>query len=257
MNTLLQTALLRSYAGMRATGLLSTRAGRWAFSRAYNVYKSRLEAPAAGGLQSFVPAGSTVIDIGANVGFFTRRFATWVGEAGRVIALEPEPRNARDLHRALRADGTLARVQIIEAAAAESEGAARLKLNPAHPGDHRLTDDLSGVDVASVRLDDILAGDQRGRLALVKVDVQGAEQRVLDGGDRTLRHDRPVWFVEVDDDHLRAMGSSAARLIRHCVGADYSVHELTPAGAGPALDPGAVTQALGPGTYRDLLFKPC
>jgi FkbM family methyltransferase len=257
MNSKLQNVLLRSYAGLHATGLLSTGPGRWLFSRAYDLYKAKLEAAAANGLRQIVAPGSTVVDIGANVGFFTRRFAKWVGAGGTVIALEPEPRNFADLRDTLRRDGTLPRVHLFEAAAAEYAGSARLKLNPLHPGDHKLTTGSGSIDVKTVRLDDILAEREWPPLSLVKIDVQGAEERVLDGAEQTLGRIRPAWFVEVDDDHLRAMGSSAAQLVRRFAGHGYGVHKVTAAGPGPALDFGEVIDALRPGVYRDFLFKPC
>jgi FkbM family methyltransferase len=257
MNSKLQNALLRSYAGLHATGLLSTPPGRWAFTRAYHLYKSKLEAASVDALKVLVEEGATVVDIGANIGFFTRRFASWVGEAGRVIALEPEPLNFADLRDVLREDGTLPRVRLLEAAAAEYAGTAQLKLNPLHPGDHKLAGDGSGIDVKVVRLDDVLAERKWPRVALVKIDVQGAEERVLDGAEQTLGSLRPAWYVEADDDHLRAMGSSAAQLVRRFVGHGYGIHQVTPGGIGPALDLADVIAALKPGVYQDLLFKPC
>ena len=41
-------------------------------------------------LHRFVPEGSLVIDVGANIGFFTTRFADWVGGRGHVVAIEPD-----------------------------------------------------------------------------------------------------------------------------------------------------------------------
>ncbi len=257
MNSKLQSVLLRSYAGLHATGVLSTPPGRWAFSRAYNLYKAKFEAPSADGLRSVVEPGSTVVDIGANVGFFTRRFAKWVGADGMVIALEPEPRNFADLRDVLREDGALPRVRLFEVAAAEFAGTAQLKLNPLHPGDHKLTTDSTGITVKTVRLDDLLAESKWPKLSLVKIDVQGAEERVLDGAEQTLGRVRPAWFVEVDDDHLRAMGSAAAHLVRRFAAHGYGVHKVTAAGPGPALDLGEVIAGLRPGVYQDLLFKPC
>ena len=255
MNPKLQNALLRSYAGLHATGLLSTPPGRWAFARVYSLYKEHLEAASVNDLEALVTEGSTVVDIGANVGFFTRRFARWVGERGSVIALEPEARNFADLRAALLRDGLCARVELLEAAAAEHSGTAPLKINPLHPGDHKLA--AVGVAVKTLRLDDVMAERQWPHVSLVKVDVQGAEERVLDGAAQTLSRTRPAWFVEVDDDHLSAMGSSAARLVRRFADHRYAVHQVTGAGIGPALDVAEVIASVRSGVYQDLLFKPC
>src|SRR3977135_2308144 len=59
----------------------------------YAIYKQRFEAGPIDRLRDFVPSGSLVIDVGANVGFFSLRFAKWVGDGGKVISVEPEDRN--------------------------------------------------------------------------------------------------------------------------------------------------------------------
>src|SRR5215471_2883968 len=67
----------------------------------YNAYKNHFEAGPIDRLREFVPAGSIVLDVGANVGFFTLRFARWTGDDGQVIAIEPEEKNLRTLIAAL------------------------------------------------------------------------------------------------------------------------------------------------------------
>jgi hypothetical protein len=58
----------------------------------YLVQKQYFEAGPIDRLREFVPAGSLVIDVGTNVGFFSLRFASWVGDCGKVVAIEPEDR---------------------------------------------------------------------------------------------------------------------------------------------------------------------
>src|SRR5437868_9451316 len=90
---LIQRGLLRAYSAVRRTGLFDSGPGRDAFEGAYWAYKSLIEARDLGALGAFVAKGSTVVDVGANIGFFTLRFAEWVGPDGRVVAIEPESRN--------------------------------------------------------------------------------------------------------------------------------------------------------------------
>src|SRR5260370_40368150 len=63
------------------------------FLALYPIYKKYFEAGPIDRLREFVPAGTLVIDVGANVGFFSLRFARWVGDGGKVIAIEPEDKN--------------------------------------------------------------------------------------------------------------------------------------------------------------------
>jgi hypothetical protein len=101
VNRLLQSCLLKAYALIVGTGLLSTSWGRSLFYTAYELYKSFLEAGDIRPLRRFVVPGCVVLDIGANVGFFTKSFAMWVSGGGFVIAVEPEAYNVKQLVRTL------------------------------------------------------------------------------------------------------------------------------------------------------------
>ena len=89
-----------------------------AFLALYLIYKEYFEAGPVDRLREFVPAGSLVIDVGANVGFFALRFARWVGNDGKVIAIEPEDRNYIGLTEAIGREGLSSRVDIVKAVAA-------------------------------------------------------------------------------------------------------------------------------------------
>jgi hypothetical protein len=112
------------------------------------------------------------------------------------------------------------------------------------------------VDVPLVRLDDLVAARGWSKVSLVKVDVQGAEERVLLGAQRTLASIRPAWFVEVDDDALRAMDSSAEALLNRFIAQRYAIRQLDRHGVGAPLDSMHVLRMLRPGDYEDLLFTP-
>src|SRR5262245_1976654 len=99
MNQLLQDGLIRLYRLVKATGGLDAAPGRRIFEASYLIYKDRLEAGPIGVLRSCVRPGTLVIDVGANIGYFTRRFAGWVSEGGRVLAVEPEAVNFARLER--------------------------------------------------------------------------------------------------------------------------------------------------------------
>ena len=87
MNRLLQDGLIGLYGLVKKTGALDTPAGRKLFEASYGFYKDRLEAGPILMLRPYVRPGSWVIDVGANIGFFTRRFASWVSQGGKVIAV--------------------------------------------------------------------------------------------------------------------------------------------------------------------------
>jgi FkbM family methyltransferase len=253
MNARLQDALLAAYRGLLRTGLLETRAGYAAFERIYDLYKAALEASSLRHVRDYVRPGSTVIDVGAHVGFFTERFARWVGPEGRVIALEPEPVNFGRLGRRLHRTGLASRVAALNAAAVESSGGYFLRVDPTHPGDHQLAS--AGLPVAGMALDHLIERADRRAVSLMKIDVQGAEARVLAGATETIRRFRPSLLVEVDDGRLRRQGSSAERLLETLAALGYTPQHLSRSGLSRALGATeAVDIACGDGRYADFLF---
>jgi FkbM family methyltransferase len=78
-----------------------------------------------------------------------------------------------------------------------------------------------------VRTLDQLAGEQGlERIAFVKVDVEGAELAVLQGGTETLRRHQPVLLLEIEHRHLDKYGVGSADLLRHLREYGYRPHRL-------------------------------
>ena len=244
-----QNAMLGAYRVLFARGLLRSAWGRRLFFALYEFYKNLFEAGPIGALRAFVPEGGVVIDAGANVGFFAERFARWVGPAGRVVAIEPEAANFAELARRLGAKGLGQRVDARQAVADAKSGRAHLVLNPDHPGDHRLGE--AGEPVTAVRLDELVPAGRA--VALIKVDVQGAEMRVLAGASAILTRDRPALFVEVDPAGLVRYGSSVDGLLGWLAGQGYAPHTLTRTGPRPCTR-GELDGILARRGYTDLLF---
>lgn len=224
------------------------------FLALYAVYKTRLEAGPIERLREYLPSGSIAIDVGANVGFFTRRFARWVGD-GEVIAIEPEQKNFRALCRTLEQDGLSQRVRTLQAVAAATAGPTHLEINPIHPADHKLSRDGTGVAVDAVRLDDLI--DDKGPLrpCLIKIDVQGAEMLVLEGAPEILRIARPVLFIELSEG-LETFGSSTSALLEHLAKLGYEAYWLMREGPHLKASPEEIRSRIERSGYVDVLFLP-
>jgi len=145
--------------------------------------------------------GITVVDIGANIGYYTIISAQAVGVTGRVLAFEPGPDNIRILRHNVALNG-LDNVTVRQEAVAANGGRLTLHLSSINPGDHRIyngeDDDLYNVgrtrqtvEVESVALDDFLE-TLDWNVDLIKMDVQGAEHAALQGMKRTLTRNKDV-----------------------------------------------------------------
>jgi hypothetical protein len=79
---------------------------------------------------------------------------------------------------------------------------------------------------------------------------------VLAGARLVLEEQRPAVFVELDDDALRSLGSSAEELIASVVGLGYTAHALTRNGIGPPEPVERLVAKSAAGSYSDVLFLP-
>lgn len=140
-------------------------------------------------LQAVLGPGQVFFDIGANVGFFTLLGSRIVGEEGAVVAFEPLPENLSALQAHVRLNGAR-NVTVVGAAVSDRDG--RERFGPAdNPAMGGLAADGS-IDVVTVALDDLVREGAVRRPDVLKIDVEGAESRVLAGARRTLEEARPT-----------------------------------------------------------------
>jgi FkbM family methyltransferase len=140
-------------------------------------------------LASYAPRGGTAVDVGAWYGPWTRGLRRI---ADRVVAVEPTAELAGCL-RAAYPD-----VRVIEAVASDHAGTAELFLPSGGPGVGTSSVEYGSgtpVTVARVTLDDLDLRDVR----FVKLDVEGHELPALRGAERTVRRDRPLLLVELEE----------------------------------------------------------
>jgi FkbM family methyltransferase len=221
---LAQDSVLVAYRLVSRSGILRTKVGQYLFEVAYGRYKAHFEATGIGSLRDFARPGATVIDVGGFIGFFAVQFGRWVGPGGKVVAIEPDAQNFAMLRRAVKRAGLENIVEPIFGASAEAKGTLHLRTNPDHPADHRLGE--SGTPVPSYAIDDLMAERGWPPVSLIKIDVQGAEPRVLRGARETLTRFRPALFIEVDDDALAQAGFSADELIVDLEELGYRLYRL-------------------------------
>lgn len=147
-----------------------------------------------------ITPGMTVVDVGANHGYYTVLFADLVGETGRVIAVEPHPVTASLLRKTLFVNGVDQRVELIEAAAVAVDGAT-LNFHSANsePKNARIVGaEFAGqpdiISVQGVTLDTVLKST--ARVDFMKIDVEGAEEETLAGAMAIIARDKPDILVE-------------------------------------------------------------
>ena len=207
---MIQKLLLGIYKFVFKTGFLKTSAGQWIFYKFYFLYKEYYEARNSNSLKQFVTPNSSVIDVGANAGFFTKKFAQWISDGQKVFAFEPEPYNIKSLKSHL--NSLIEKVIILEGVAGNKNGFVNLYLDPYHPAGHKISNE--GVEVKSFTIDDVISENKNitSDISLIKIDVQGAEKMVLEGAQDTLSKYNPALFVEIDEEALNEFGTNSSEI---------------------------------------------
>ncbi|MBI5688080.1 MAG: FkbM family methyltransferase [Verrucomicrobia bacterium] len=139
-----------------------------------------------------VTPGSVVFDVGAHAGFYTLLASALTGPTGRVFAFEPMPNNIAHLREHLRLNGA-ANVTVIEKAVADASGVATFTACGSNFQGHLLPG--GELQVETVSLDELV---EQGRLPLpdfVKMDIEGAEVRALNGARKLLARRHPTVFL--------------------------------------------------------------
>ena len=144
--------------------------------------------------------GMVVVDVGANVGYFSLLAAELVGSSGKVYAFEPEPGNHGVLQKNIEIN-SLSNIQVEEMAVSDNSGVADFFLSELDSGSHSLFGDAArgireSVQVTTTTLDAFLEAEGWPNIDLVKIDVEGAEDLVFDGARNLLATEKPALLFE-------------------------------------------------------------
>ncbi len=175
-------------------------------------------------LCSLITPGSIVVDVGANVGYFTILAAWRAWPDGAVWAFEPNPRMYRLLADNITTNGYPPIVERRQCALSDTPGRAMLHLFPGYEATATIRDvpeaflaltrretgrEAGSVEVATVRLDDAMA--DVGEIHVMKIDAEGHEPSVLRGAMEIIRRSPQLAIVMefvpaiLDADEARAM----------------------------------------------------
>lgn len=144
--------------------------------------------------EKYLKKGITVLDLGANIGFYTLLSSAKVGNDGKVFAFEPSPKNLKLINSSLK-ENSFSNVIVVNAAVSDFVGKSFLHISPYYNSEHSLFNyhyssgtnsklEKIMIDVTTVdkTLED--AGDHT--VDLIKMDIEGSESKALKGMQKTL-----------------------------------------------------------------------
>ncbi len=182
------------------------------------------EEPTTEMFKKVVRQRDVVLDIGANIGYFTLLAARLVGEEGNVYSFEPEPTNHSLLIKNIRLNH-YDNVVLVQKAVSNVRGTVRLHLSDTDTGAHTLRQNPSGEGFTTMQIDKIVEVEtivldeyfeNKGHaINVIKLDVEGAEMAALLGMDKILKdnHDLKI-FAEFYPLAIREFGYSPEEFIR-------------------------------------------
>ena len=154
-------------------------------------------------LPRLVTPGTIAVDVGAHFGTYSHALARLVGKTGLVLSVEPIAEDADLLESAARQLRLPIRVH--RCALSSTAGVAQLTVPDLHGRQKTALASLqpAGSDQASTRevqtrtLDDLLADVDRP-VSFIKIDVEGHERAVLEGGQRAMARHKPNLIIEIE-----------------------------------------------------------
>lgn len=161
-------------------------------------------------MERIVRVGDTVIDGGANIGFFSIYLAQLVGPSGKVIAIEPGQNNIWKLEENIRING-LKNVEIVRKPLWSSNEKVTLYMRQ-EGGRNSLWPDEAYR--GNQQIEACTLADFQGA-RLIKLDIEGAEHRALIGGGFSC----DFIICELNEQALGYCGSSQDKL-RHYMNAE-------------------------------------
>lgn len=130
------------------------------------------------------------VDVGANVGLYTALALRRMHPPGQIVCVEPDPVSTTFLKQTISANQNGQEVSLHQLALSDKQGEVLLYKNPENNGDNRIYSDPlcpDGISVSSDTLDNLLQRAGITEINLIKIDVQGAEAKVVAGALSSLR----------------------------------------------------------------------
>ena len=168
----------------------------------------------------FLRPGAVIFDVGANFGYYALMLAASLRGECEVHAFEPSASTHARLVKHVALNGMTC-VHPHRLALSDVPGTASMNSRQGNSGASFL--EMGGGEVAVTTLDEFVEGRGLRRLDFMKIDVEGFEERVLRGGERTLRRLRPIVLLEVQPTTFERTGSSVQRVVDLLTGAGYQL----------------------------------
>ena len=188
------------------------------FNRIYETVETSL-------VKQSVKPEMVIIDIGANIGYFTTLFSK-LAYKGKVIAFEPDMTNFKILEKNCRVN-KCTNVQLFNNAVGSETCTRRLYISSENHGDHRLypvDDQRESVEVETIDIDSHLKSEEA--IDFIKMDIQGFEMEALLGMKQTISIYFPTLLLELWPSALLKNKTNPLDLMNYLIDLQYSIYDV-------------------------------
>jgi len=178
-------------------------------------------------VKKIIHEGSTVIDMGANIGYYTLIFARLVGSEGKVFAFEPDPENFHILKKNLEINN-YQNVILEQKAVSNQSGKLRLYLDNKNKGAHTIfkpVDNAPSVEINAITLDDYFR-NFKGKIDFIKMDIEGGEAEAVEGMSSILNKDDIIIMTEFNPSVLKKIGKESLVCINLLKRYDFDIYHI-------------------------------
>lgn len=176
-----------------------------------------------------VKPGDVIVDIGANIGYYTLYFAKKVTDQGHIYAFEPDPINFGLLEKNIEIN-EYKNITAVNKAVSNKNEKIKLYICEENRGDHRTYDSQEGrefVEINATHLDAYFL-DFKKQINLIKMDIQGAEYKAIQGMANLLKRKQDVKLViEFWPYGLALAGADAKDLFLLLQDIGFSIYEIS------------------------------
>lgn len=190
----------------------------------YPIFKRKQDRQEIALLHKYIKKGDVVLDIGANIGFYTRILSALAGDTGKVYAFEPDPTNFSHLQKNA---GHLKNVVLIRKAVSDQTGKINLYHSDLLNVDHKTyaTEDFSSQsEIDSVKADDAI---ENKKVDFIKIDIQGYEHFAFQGMQEIFRLNNDLKIIaELYPYGLNNSGVEVAEFIRSIKQMGFLIYKM-------------------------------
>jgi len=178
-------------------------------------------------LSRWVAPNAVFLDVGANFGYYSVCLAPLMKGSGQVFAFEPCHPTLERLKINIALNHLESIIKPVPCGLSDQPGSAYLDETDWNSGAATISVQSKGAKIMLDTLDNFCKSQKLDRLDLIKIDVEGSEFRVLQGGQSTIARFQPVLMIEFNSSALKNSGSSVKQLDAILRGWGYQLYTRT------------------------------